>query len=278
MTTVGCPEDGRMEMMNGEGRTTVVFEQEVQWRSDPAKLVGTSWVLRSTDGREPQEGSVPTVRFESEKEVSWSDGCQSFEGRYFVTENDLTVPSFGVVNGDCMKPGVYGEPDQRCAIGCFGPEGDYRLRDGLLEIRSEAGETTSILEPLGEEPTQKGTPWELRAFAEGGEQTPVRGTEVTLAFDRGTLREEGTVFGSTGCNDYRAAYEYPTAHNTFERIIVADPVTTRRACPGPPYLSEQEQRFLAVLGDLGEYPNISPGGELTLETRDGRRLIFAAPK
>ena len=46
-------EDCRMEMMNGEGRTTLVFEQEVQWRSDSAKLVGTSWVLRSTDGREP---------------------------------------------------------------------------------------------------------------------------------------------------------------------------------------------------------------------------------
>ena len=300
VTTVGCPEDerrqeagylnlldeteayriedGQMGMMNGEGGTTLVFEQEAQWRSDPAKLVGTSWVLRSTDGQEPQEGSVPTVRFESEKEISWYDGCQNFEGRYFVTENDLTVPSFGVVDRDCIKPGVYGEPDERCVIGCFGPEGDYRLRDGVLEIRSEAGETTSILEPMGEEPSQKGTPWELRAFAEGDELTPVRGAGVTLTFDRGTLREEGTVFGSTGCNDYSAAYEYPRPHNTFERITVAAPVTTRRACPGPPYLAEQEQRFLAVLGDLGEYPNISPGGELTLETRDGRSLIFAAPE
>ena len=151
-----------MEMIDGDGRTMLVFQQEVQWQSDPADLVGTSWVLRSTAGEEPLEGSVPTVRFESEKEISWYDGCQYFEGRYFVTENDLTVPSFGVVNGDCMKPGVYGGSDERCVIGCFGPEGDYRLRDGLLEIRSEAGETTSILEPMGEEPPQKGKRWELR--------------------------------------------------------------------------------------------------------------------
>ena len=74
-------EGGRMEMMNGEGRTTLVFEQEVQWRSDPAKLVNTSWVLRSTDGREPQEGSVPTVRFESKKEISWYDGELTLETR-----------------------------------------------------------------------------------------------------------------------------------------------------------------------------------------------------
>ena len=92
------------------------------------------------------------------------------------------------------------------------------------------------------------------------------------------LLREGVAFGSTGCNDYRAAYEYPTRHNTFERIVVDDPVSTRRACPKSQRLAAQEQRFLAVLGDLGEHPNISPGGELTLETRDGRGLIFAAPE
>ncbi len=35
-------EGSRLEMMNGEGETRLVFQQEVQWRSDPAKLVGTS--------------------------------------------------------------------------------------------------------------------------------------------------------------------------------------------------------------------------------------------
>lgn len=238
-------------------------------------------MLRSTDGEEPREGSVPTVRFESDKEVSWYDGCQNFEGRrYFATENDLTVPDLGVVGGDCMKPGAYEDSDGTCVVACFGPEGDYRLRDGLLEIRSEAGETTTILEPIdkNEGLPQRGTPWELRAFAEDGDQTLVRGVKITLTFDRGTLREVGTVFGSTGCNEYRADYEYPRVGNSLERIVVAAPVTTRRACAGPRYLTEQEERFLAVLGDLGEYPNISMDGRMTLETRDGRQLIFAAPE
>jgi heat shock protein HslJ len=272
-------EGVRLEMMDGDGRMTLVFQQEVQWQSDPADLVGTSWVLRSTAGEEPLEGSVPTVRFESEKEISWYDGCQNFEGRYSATENDLTVPSFGVADGYCMKPGVYGEPGERCVIGCFGPEGDYRLRDGLLEIRSEAGETTSILEPMGEEPPQKGKRWELRYLVENGAKTPILGgAPITLTFDRGMLLREGVAFGSTGCNDYRAAYEYPTRHNTFERIVVDDPVSTRRACPKSQRLAAQEQRFLAAVGDLGEYPSVSMPGQLELETRDGRSLIFAAPE
>ncbi len=179
-----------------------------------------------------------------------------------------------------MKPEAYGDSAGPCVVGCFGPEGDYRLRDGLLEIRSEAGETTAILEPLaeGEEPRQEGTPWELRYFVENGKKTPAVGKPpITLTFDRGTLREEGSIFGSTGCNDYSAAYEYPTAHNTLERIVVDDPVANPRECPGPRDLSEEE-RFFAVLGDLGEYPDISMDGRMALETRDGRKLIFSAPE
>jgi heat shock protein HslJ len=268
-------------MMNGGGRTRLVFQQEVQWRSDPAKLVGTSWMLRSTDGRQPLQGSVPTVRFETDKKVFWYDGCENFEGQYSVTENDLMVPSFGVVDRGCMKPEAFADPEGPCVVACFGPEGDYRLRDGLLEIRTEAGESTSVLEPIpeGEEPKQKGTPWELRYFVENGEKIPVVGeAPITLTFDRGTLRREGKIFGSTGCNDYRAAYEYPTRHNTLERIVVDDPVSTRRACPKSQRLVAQEQRFLAVVGDLGEYPSATMGGQLTLETRDGRKLIFSAPE
>jgi heat shock protein HslJ len=111
-----------------------------------------------------------------------------------------------------------------------------------------------ILEPIDEveDPTHRGIPWELRAFAEDGERTPFRGAELTPTFDRGKLRETGIIFGSTGCNEYRASYEYPRVRKTYERINVADPVTTRRACRGPRYLAEQEERFLAVLGGLGE--------------------------
>lgn len=273
-------EDDLLEMMNGEGRTTLRFQKEVQWRSDPAKLVGTSWMLRSTDGQEPRDGSVPTVRFEADKKVFWYDGCQNFEGEYFVTENDISVPGYGIVDMDCLKPGAFEDPEGPCVVGCFGPEGDYRLRDGLLEIRTEAGESTSILEPLseGEDPEQRGTPWELQYFEENGEKIPVVGeAPITVTFDRGTLRREGVVFGSAGCNDYRATYQYPTRHNTFERIVVADPVSTRRACPKSQRLAAQEQRFLTVIGDLGEYPSVSMDGHLELETRDGRKLIFSAP-
>ena len=177
-----------------------------------------------------------------------------------------------------MKPEAYGDSAGPCVVACFGPEGDYRLRDGLLEIRSEAGETTSILEPIAEneEPDQEGTPWELRGFVEDGRATAVpEDAGITLTFDRGTLRDEGTMFGSTGCNDYRVAYEHPIARNGPDRLILADPAVTKRKC-APGAAAEAEGRFLGILRDVSYYPAVMASGRMTLDTEDGRKLVFSA--
>ncbi len=89
----------RLMITGGEGGRTLVFLRKADWRSDPADLAGTSWVLRSTDGKVPPRGSVPTVEFESGKKVRWYDGCQNFSGMYTATENDLSVPNYGIVGG-----------------------------------------------------------------------------------------------------------------------------------------------------------------------------------
>lgn len=272
-------EGDRLELMDGEGGTRLIFEEKTRLDFDPTSLAGTRWALRSVDGEEPVEGSVPTVEFGQGREATWYDGCVEASGRYAVTDYELVFKQEGTVEGECMKPERLANPDEPCVRVCFYPSGNYRLRDELLEIRPDTEGTTAVLEPLAEgaRPGRDGTPWELRSFVEDGKTTRVRGEGgITLRLDRGTLREEGTIFGSTGCNGYRAAYEYLRSHNTFERIIVADPVTTRRKCPGPPYLSEQEQRFLEVIGDLGEHPSTSRGGTMTLETTGGRGLIFTA--
>ncbi len=303
MSEMGCPEDVRrqetryvnlldgieayrierdqLRLIDGGGETKLLFEEKTRLDFDPAALAGTRWVLRSVDGEEPVEGSVPTLEFGQGREATWYDGCVEGSGRYTVSGYELVFKQEGTVEGECMKPERLANPEEPCVQVCFYPSGNYRLRDGLLEIRSDTEVTTAILEPLakGARLERDGLPWELRSFVEDGKATRVRGDDaITLTFDRGTLRDEGTISGTTGCNDYRATYEFPRAHNTFERIMVADPVATRRKCDGPPYLSEQEQRFLVVLGDLGEYPIVSRGGEMTLETRDGRRLIFVAPE
>jgi hypothetical protein len=51
-------------------RTTAAFEEKTRLSFDPAVLVKTRWRLRSVDGAEPVEGSIPTVGFGKGQEAS----------------------------------------------------------------------------------------------------------------------------------------------------------------------------------------------------------------
>lgn len=271
----------RLELRDGRGQTIVVLRQKTRSSFDPAVLENTRWKLRSVDGEKPVEGSVPTIRFGSENEVAWYDGCEDHEGTYEETDYGIVAHRRGPSEGVCVKPETYTSP-VACVRVCFYPDGLYRMRDGLLEIFAESENTTTVLEPMGEneELNRDGTPWELRGFVEQGEKTAVRGDAgITLTFDRGTLRmgEKGTMFGSTGCNEYRVAYEYPITRNGLDRLVLEDPVVTRRKCAGPRAVGEQEARFLGILRDVSYYPDTTMNGKMTLDTEDGRELVFSVP-
>ena len=85
------------------------------------------------------------------------------------------------------------------------------------------------------------------------------------------------MFGSTGCNTYSVAYEHPIARNGPDRLVLADPGVTRRKCAEPPGVMEREQRFLGILRDVSYYPVVLASGRMTLDTEDGRKLVFSAP-
>jgi heat shock protein HslJ len=268
----------RLELRNAEGRTTAAFEEKTRLNFDPAVLEETRWRLRSVDGEEPVEGSIATVEFGEGQEASWYDGCESASGRYAVTDYELVFTQEGTVEGECMKPERLANPTEPCVQVCFYPSGNYRMRDGLLEVRSDTEGKTAVLEPLaeGKELNRDGTPWELRAFVEDGRETRVRGGQaITLTFDGGTLRDEGTLFGSTGCNDYRVAYEYPIIRSGLDQMIVDDPAVTKRKC-APRAAAENEGRFLGILRDVSYYPAELASGRMSLETEDGRKLVFSA--
>ena len=48
--------------------------------------------------------------------------------------------------------------------------------------------------------------------------------------------------GSAGCNTYRATYEIDAG-----AITIGEPAATRKACPKPAGVMEQEQAYLAAL-------------------------------
>jgi heat shock protein HslJ len=154
--------------------------------------------------------------------------------------------------------------------------GRYRLSDGGLELLTSRGESL-LFEPLPDEARAalEGATWSLLAFVEPnpveGMPAPLpltavvrQGTEITITFEGDTLR------GSAGCNGYEAAYALDGSSFTIEAVV-----STIVACESPAGVMEQEDRYLGVLRDV-TIINVY-GGQLWMETGDGRVLVFGAP-
>jgi hypothetical protein len=101
------------------------------------------------------------------------------------------------------------------------------------------------------------------------------GQAINLTSDDGTPRDEGTLVGSTGCNDYRIPYGYPIVRSGLDRMILDTPTLTKRKCV-PRAAAESLGRFLGILRTVSYYPAVFANERVTLETEDGRRLVFPA--
>ncbi|MGH3043937.1 MAG: META domain-containing protein, partial [Gaiellaceae bacterium] len=80
--------------------------------------------------------------------------------------------------------------------------------------------------------------WEATGFLQGDAFTSLlAGTEITASF-----AEDGALSGSAGCNTYNSTYT--TDGGTIE---IAEPSSTRMACPEPEGVMDQEAAYLAAL-------------------------------
>jgi heat shock protein HslJ len=91
---------------------------------------------------------------------------------------------------------------------------------------------------------------------------PLPGAEITAGFINGQLS------GSTGCNNYFAAYE-----TQGERLILTNAGVTEMACLEPEGVMEVESRFLDYFYQVERFHLTDQ--ELQLITGDGEYLIFA---
>ena len=263
----------RLELQDAAGETILAFTRQEEYDSKPSDLLGTAWQLISMDGRAPVEGSTITLVFHDEHRLSGDAGCREYVAVYEADGDDLDLRYAAMLGSACA------EEELREQAGAYSTmlEGvaHYRLGEGQLEILTIRGETL-IFEPLPEEAQTalEGPTWSLLAFVDLNpvEEMPaplplpvdlLAGTEITLAL------EDGTAQGSAGCNTYQAAYILDSTSIAFEDLAF-----TEMGCLTPEGVLEQEGRYLDLLRDMTIYHVY--GGQLWLETDDGRVLVFSA--
>jgi heat shock protein HslJ len=262
----------RLELQDAAGETVLAYSREAAYDSKPGDLPGTAWQLISMDGRAAVEGSTISLVYHDEHRLSGDAGCRDYVALYEADGDDLVLFFQAMLGPDCAedrlreREGTYSTLLEGAAR--------YRLAEGQLEILTIRGESL-LFEPLPQaaQPTLEGPSWSLLATIEPNPvegmpaplplpRDPLAGTEITLALAGGSAQ------GSAGCNTYQAAYTLDAASLAFENLAF-----TERACSTPEGVMAQEGRYLDLLRDVMAYRLY--GGQLWLETGDGRALVFS---
>ena len=155
-------------------------------------------------------------------------------------------------------------------IGCGPPEGDveteflaalervagWRIEDEeLVLLDADDGELLRF-----EAATPVGS-WQATGFLRGDAVTsPIAGTEITATFS-----DEGELTGSAGCNTYSGTYTTDGG-----AIEISTPAATRKLCPEPEGVMEQETAFLEALPTATRFR--VDGKTLQLTREDGTRV------
>lgn len=143
---------------------------------------------------------------------------------------------------------------------------------------TESGPNTT--QPDAVAPDLIGTSWIVVTYSLPASMTnPWPGTELTLRFN-----DDGTVSGSTACNEYSATFEVEGPYDEFVegqqdendgQVIRLGAITiTERACAESNYM-EQEAEFVGLLEQVGRW--FIARGNLILRSADASFLIEAEP-
>ena len=230
-------------------------------------LEGTLWSLASVEGEPiPEEISI-TAMFEAGDEsnqntVAGSSGCNSYLATYEVDGERLVIGAPASTLIAC-ETGMEAESVYLIAIE---GENTFNIIADTLEIQTDDGTLTYVADrtPL------LGALWVLVALGDAEEPLPpVEGSNFTAQFSRNPGAPSGVVAGTTGCNEYSAAY---TASLDEIKINLPEMTGNENCAPG---LFEQEQQYFLGMNAARSYHIV--GNTLYIPYDEGRQLlVFAA--
>jgi heat shock protein HslJ len=217
---------------------------------------GVPWTLSAGVDAEGWEAIAPSVRFEAGK-LGGSTGCNRYGGPYTVDGDTLELGEIASTLIACPPPAGAVE---LAYLGAFRRAAQWRLQDEELVLLDV--EDVELLRFRAATPAGAWLATGIRH--RDAVDSPISSTEITATF-----AEDGSLSGSAGCNRYTSTY-------TTDRgvISVAPPATTRKLCPEPAGVMEQEAAYLAALAESARFD--VGGGVLELLHSDGTRLVSFA--
>lgn len=217
-------------------------------------LGDTDWKLSSLAGHAVSGGPSATLHFADGK-LYGSDGCNRFHGSYAATEDHLQITGkLASTMMACPEPVMR----QATAFSNALRRATGFRRDGRqLLLLDGAGNPLATFNAQAH--GISGSAWRVTAYNNGKQAVVslLAGSTLTLGF-----ADDGRVSGSAGCNNYTASYA-----TQGQSITISPPAATRKRCPQPAGLMEQEALFLQALASGATWRRA--GDRLELRTAAG---------
>ena len=269
--------DDRLEILDSEGATRLVFVKQEPLPGHPVELEGTGWrLLIEADAMDGVR--APTLAFLDDRLVTGATACRSYVATYKASEGALRFPIKSMVRfpQSCGK-------DARILEGEFGDfltwAREYSVHEEggstRLRIRSARGKTLTFEQLPQNIEGIADTEWSLVAFVELRQLGPgmwnrrtisvVQGTEVTILFDKDGLG------GFTGCNSYAGSAKVEDGSISIDAQNFS---YTAKLCEAPDGLREQEERYFDLVQRMTRYGIYGDG--LFMQTDDDVFLLFQA--
>jgi heat shock protein HslJ len=227
------------------------------------QIQGVRWVLTSIDVKGTAtpvpQGVTIDATFTDGRVVGFG-GCNSYNGPYQIDGAKITVGPLASTQKACVGPA--GELEAGY-LGSLSAAASYTATAETLTIYDIPGTALLVYAPGPANPLAGS--WTVTGYNDGVSAvvSPIAGTELTATFG-----EDGTLAGSSGCNQYSGTYAL-----TGETLAIGPLATTKMACPED--IMTQETRFLAALAGSTGY-RLS-GDTLTLLLADGSNGVTLIP-
>jgi heat shock protein HslJ len=204
----------------------------------------------------PTGGTAPTLAFEGDT-AAGNTSCNRYFGSYELDGSSMTFGQLASTEMFCADPGAM---EQETAYLAALQTVDSWAIDGETLTLSSNG--APVLEYVAISQELAGTSWDLLAYnnGTGGFQSAVIGVSVTAEFS-----EDGTLFGSAGCNNYTATWE--TGDGSIE---ISTGAATLMACADEDAMA-QETRYLELLSLASTYR--VDAGSLEMFDAEGLRVL-----
>jgi len=225
----------------------------------PAALDGTAWVLSGLPGQALVPGISTTAHFEGGR-IQGTDGCNRYTVPYTQTGRALQVGPRGASTQMACPPEVSKQAD--AFIGALTRASAHRVEGGRLQLLAADGAVLARFDAQAQ--SLAGTSWRVTAYNNGRQAvvSTLGGTNLTMAFSG-----DGRVAGSAGCNNFTAPYTL-----AGQKLAIGPAAATRRMCPSPERVMEQESEFLKALETVATAR--FEGDRLELRTGGGQLAVI----